>query len=198
VAELPELFRFKCASHRYTDDTNSTHFKWNNPLVCRVSARCNHGLTGSKQVYLAWRWVYSRTTSHQLLIHSILNIIINHFKFKVINKHCLTRQAKHACQVHSGRKLTRDYTRREGWHHTQPVVWHHSGGSLPAGDGSHSTDQQNGTEVGHAELSVGFSRVIPEKFTSKTEYTNTQQGLPGSGLYFAHNQTHESFKWFWV
>jgi hypothetical protein len=38
VAELAELFRFKCASHRYTADTNSTHFKRNNPLVCRVFA----------------------------------------------------------------------------------------------------------------------------------------------------------------
>jgi hypothetical protein len=53
VAEPPELFRLKCASHHYTADTNSTHFKRNNPLVCRVSARCNHGSTGSKQVYLA-------------------------------------------------------------------------------------------------------------------------------------------------
>jgi hypothetical protein len=88
VAEQPELFRFKCTSHRYTDDTNSSHFKWNNPLVCRVSARCNHGLTRSKQVYLARRRVYSRTAPHQPLIHSILNIITNHFKLKVINKHC--------------------------------------------------------------------------------------------------------------
>jgi hypothetical protein len=77
-------------------------------------------------------------------------------------------------------KSTRDYTRREGGHHTQPEVWRHSGGSLPAGDGSHSTDQPNGTEVGHAVLSVGFSKVIPKNFTSKTEYTNTQQGLTGS------------------
>jgi hypothetical protein len=45
-----ELFRFKCASHRYTDDTNSTHFKRHNPLVCRVSARYNHGSKGSMQV----------------------------------------------------------------------------------------------------------------------------------------------------
>jgi hypothetical protein len=173
VAEPPELFRLECASPCYTADTNSTHSKRNNPLVYRVSARCNHGSTGSKQVYLAWRRVYSRTTAHQFLIHSILNIITNRFKFKVINKHCLKQQAKHACQVHSGRKLTRDYTRREGWHHTQSIVWRHSGGLLPAGDGSHSTDQPNGTEVGHAGLSVGFSRVIPEKQTSKTEYTNT-------------------------
>jgi hypothetical protein len=53
-------------------------------------------------------------------------------------------------------------------------------GSLLAGDGSHSTNQPNGTEVGHAGLSMGFSRVIPEKQTSKTEYTNTQQDLTGS------------------
>jgi hypothetical protein len=32
---------------------------------------------------------------------------------------------------------------------------------MPAGDGSHSMDQPNGTEVGHAGLSVGFSKVIP-------------------------------------
>jgi hypothetical protein len=48
VAEPPELFRLKCASHRYLDDTKSTHFKQNNSLVCRVSARYNHGSTGSK------------------------------------------------------------------------------------------------------------------------------------------------------
>jgi hypothetical protein len=64
VAEPPKLFRLKCASHRYTSDTNSTHFKWNNPLVCRVTARYNHGSTGSKQVYLARRRVYNRTIAH--------------------------------------------------------------------------------------------------------------------------------------
>jgi hypothetical protein len=51
VAESPELFQFKCASHRCSADTNSMHFKRNNPLVCRVSARYNHGSTGSKQVH---------------------------------------------------------------------------------------------------------------------------------------------------
>jgi hypothetical protein len=59
VAELPELFRLKCTSYRYTADTNSMHFKRNNPLVCRVSARCNHGSTRSKQVYLARRRVHN-------------------------------------------------------------------------------------------------------------------------------------------
>jgi hypothetical protein len=53
VAEPPELFQLNCASHRYTADNNSMHFKRNNPLVCRVSTRYNQGSTGSKQVYLA-------------------------------------------------------------------------------------------------------------------------------------------------
>jgi hypothetical protein len=106
VSELPELCRFKCASHRYTADTNSTYFKRNNPLVCRVSARYNHGSTGSKQVHLARRRVYNHTSAHQLLIYRILNIITNRFKFKVnLYKHGLKRQAKHACQVHSGRRI---------------------------------------------------------------------------------------------
>jgi hypothetical protein len=33
--------------------------------------------------------------------------------------------------------------------------------------------------------------VIPEKDTSKTEYSNTQQGLPGIGYTLARNETHE-------
>jgi hypothetical protein len=79
------------------------------------------------------------------------------------------------------RKQTCDYFRRNGGHHAQPKAWCHTGGSLPAGDGSHSTDQPKGTEVGHAGLSVGFSKVIPANGTSKTEYSNTQQGLPEIG-----------------
>jgi hypothetical protein len=58
---------------------------------------------------------------------------------------------------------------------------------MPTGDGSHSTDQPKGIEVGHAGLSVGFSKLIPEGFTSKTEYTNTQQGLPEIGYTLARN-----------
>jgi hypothetical protein len=95
-------------------------------------------------------------------MHRILNIITNHFKLKVIYKHCLRRQAKRLVQVHSGKKIhTRLHTSRR-LRPTQPEVWHHSGGSLLAGDGSHSTDQPNGIEVGHAEPSVGFSKVKPE------------------------------------
>jgi hypothetical protein len=52
---------------------------------------------------------------------------------------------------------------------------------VPAGDGSHSTDQPKGTDVGHTRLSVGFSKVIPETDIGKAEYSNTQQGLPGAG-----------------
>jgi hypothetical protein len=81
-----------------------------------------------------------------------------------------------ACSESQRKKLTRD--------HTQPKTWHHSGGSLPAGDGSHSTDQPNRTENGQAGLSVWFSQAIPERQTSKTEYANTQQGLT---VYLTHN-----------
>jgi hypothetical protein len=59
--------------------------------------------------------------------------------------------------------------------------------SLPAGDGSHSTDQPKGTDVGHAGLSMEFSKVIPETDTSKDEYSNTQQGLPEFGCTLARN-----------
>jgi hypothetical protein len=71
MAEPPELFRLKCASHRYTAIVDSTHFKRNNSLVCRVSARYNHGSSGSKQVYLARRRVHNHTVAHQLLIQNI-------------------------------------------------------------------------------------------------------------------------------
>jgi hypothetical protein len=106
VAEPPELFRLKCASHWYTADINSMHFKQNNSLVCRVSARYNHCSTGSKQVYLARRWVYNHITAHQLLIYRSLNIITHRFKLKVnLYKYCLKWQAKQVLQVHSGRKI---------------------------------------------------------------------------------------------
>jgi hypothetical protein len=188
VAEPPELFRLKCASHRYTANTNSTHFKWNNPLVCRVSARCNHGSTGSKPVYLAPRRVYSRTIAHQLLLHRILNIITNCFKLKVIYNHCLKQQAKHACQVNSGRKKfnTRLHTSRRLTPHSARSMASFrrvtaSRGRIPL----HGPAKWN---RGWPCWTIrGFSRVIPEKFTSKTEYTNTQQGLPRLRVYLAHN-----------
>jgi hypothetical protein len=55
----------------------------NNPLVCRVSARYNHGSTGSKQVYLARRRVYNHRTAHQLLIYRYSNIITNQVQTSV-------------------------------------------------------------------------------------------------------------------
>jgi hypothetical protein len=78
-------------------------------------------------------------------------------------------------------------TRRDDRHHTQPKVWHHSKGTLPAGDGFHSMDQPGGTEKGQEGLASGVSRGIPEIKSSKTKYTNTQQGLPGIRVYLAHN-----------
>jgi hypothetical protein len=58
---------------------------------------------------------------------------------------------------------------------------------VPAGDGSHSTDQPKGMDVGHTRLSVGFSKVIPETDIGKAEYSNTQQGLPDFGYTLARN-----------
>jgi hypothetical protein len=58
---------------------------------------------------------------------------------------------------------------------------------VPAADGSHSTDQPKGTDVGHTRLSVGFSKVIPETDIRKAEHSNTQQGLPGVGYTLARN-----------
>jgi hypothetical protein len=55
-------------------------------------------------------------------------------------------------------KLTCDYTRRGGEHHTQPEVWSHSGGSLPAEDGSHSTDQQKGQKLAMQDYPWGSQR----------------------------------------
>ena len=61
-------------------------------------------------------------------------------------------------------------------------AWYHSSGSLPAEDGSHSTDQPEGKEQGQVRLAVWSSKLIPEKgFNSKAEYTNTQQDLIVNG-----------------
>jgi hypothetical protein len=56
-----------------------------------------------------------------------------------------------------------------------------------AGDGSHSTDQPGGTAKGQDALSAWFTAGIPESSSSKTEYTNTQQDLPGLGYTLALN-----------
>jgi hypothetical protein len=111
---LPQL---KCASHHYIADTNSMHFKRNNPLVYRVSARCNHGSTGSKQVYLARRRVHNHITTHQLLIYIIMNIITNHFKLKYTYRNIVsnnklnslprfTAEEKIYARLHTSRRLT--------------------------------------------------------------------------------------------
>jgi hypothetical protein len=90
VAEPLELFRLKCANDHYAALIISTHFKRNNPLVCQVSARYNHGSTGSKQAYLARRRVYNRRTTHQLLIYRYPNIITNQVQTQInLYKLCL-------------------------------------------------------------------------------------------------------------
>jgi hypothetical protein len=110
------------------------------------------------------RWVYNHTTAHQLLIHRKLNIITNRFNFNTCIQTLFWNHK--LCKLvgsHNGRKIvTRLHTSRKLTPNLAQT-WCYSGGSLPAGDGSHSTDQPNGTEIGHAEPSVGFSRVIPEK-----------------------------------
>ena len=59
---------------------------------------------------------------------------------------------------------------------------YHSSGSLPAEDGSHSTDQPGGKEQGQDKLAIWSSKLIPEKaFNSKAEYSNTQQDLTFNG-----------------
>ena len=59
---------------------------------------------------------------------------------------------------------------------------YHSSGSLPAGDGSQSTDQPEGKEQGQVRLAIWSSKLIPEKgFNSKVEYSNTQQDLTVNG-----------------
>jgi hypothetical protein len=48
-------------------------------------------------------------------------------------------------------------------------------------------DQPKGTDVGHAGLSMGLSKVKPATDTSKAEHSDTQQGLPGFGYILARN-----------
>ena len=59
---------------------------------------------------------------------------------------------------------------------------YHSSGSLPAEDGSHSTDQPGGKEQGQVRLAIWSPKLIPEKgINSKAECTNTQQDLTING-----------------
>jgi hypothetical protein len=63
---------------------------------------------------------------------------------------------------------------------------HHSVSPMLVGDGSHATDQPSERARGQGKGSVGALKTLPEKhIASKTEYTNTQQGLPGIGYTFS-------------
>jgi hypothetical protein len=111
VAEPPELFRFKCANDRRPTVISLTHFKRNNPLVCRVSARFNHSSTGSKQVYLARRRVYNHRRAHQLLIYSHTYIITNRVQISKFIQTVFKRTSVTACPNSQRKeKFSRLYT----------------------------------------------------------------------------------------
>jgi hypothetical protein len=57
------------------------------------------------------------------------------------------------------------------------------GGVYVGRDGSHSTDQPSGRGLGHGTGRTESSGGLPEqKSQGKTEYSNTQQGLPSYGI----------------
>jgi hypothetical protein len=104
VAEPPELFRLKCASHHCPADANSTYFKRNNPLVCRVSARYNHGSTGrftshEGEFTITAPLINFQVTETQILLQAFLKLNVN------LYKQCLKWQATQLAQVYSGRKI---------------------------------------------------------------------------------------------
>jgi hypothetical protein len=64
-------------------------------------------------------------------------------------------------------------------YHDETRTRYHSALSSLAGDASHSTNQPGGRVHGQVKLATISSKFLPENIaTSKTEYTNTQQGLP--------------------
>ena len=78
--------------------------------------------------------------------------------------------------------------RKHDGYNTSPKEYHASPskvsliGALPAGDGSHSTDQPEGKDQGQVRLEVWSSKLVPETgFNSKAEYTNTQQDITVNG-----------------
>ena len=76
---------------------------------------------------------------------------------------------------HDGYNTSQKYTK-------EAQARYHSSGSLPAEDGSHSTDQPGGKEQGQDRLAIWSSKLIHENgFNSKAEYSNTQQDLTVNG-----------------
>jgi hypothetical protein len=96
--------------------------------------------------------------------------------------HVQTDKRNSLSKLTAEEKVLRDYTRREDGRQAKPRAWCHSGGSVPAGDGSHSTDQPKGTDVGHTKLSVGFSKVIPEKTLARLSILILSKAYPGLGI----------------
>jgi hypothetical protein len=80
VAEPPELHRLKYASPL---SRVPTYFERCNPLVCRVSARYNHGSTGSMQVFPRTKANLQLQHNSSLLIYKHVNIITSHVQLQI-------------------------------------------------------------------------------------------------------------------
>ena len=66
--------------------------------------------------------------------------------------------------------------------------------SAPTEEPSHSTDQPGGNWHGQVKLATMSSKGIPKNSaTGKTEYTNTQQGLPVIGYTLVRLLDMQSF-----
>jgi hypothetical protein len=102
VAEPPELHRLKYASPL---SRAPTYFKQCNPLGCRVSARYNHGSTGSMQVFPRTKASLQLQHNSSPLIYKHVNIITSHVQLQPnLYKRCLNGQARRLVYIHSGKE----------------------------------------------------------------------------------------------
>ena len=140
MAEPPELSRVKCAGHHHKGNTDSNALQTEQFLVCRVTSRYNH-------------WISDRTSiprtkaSPEILQPHILQHKHNSYYKLVQSIITDTKSVKHYTR-HKFKVQSRKATERkhDGYNTSQKdtklaQARYHSSGSLPAGDGSHSTDQ---------------------------------------------------------
>jgi hypothetical protein len=127
-------------------------------------------------------------TTHQLLNHRILHIITKHSDLSRLIQTLFKRQAKQLVHVHSGSKINARLHSLRKWtpHSARSMESFRrvtsSRGWMPL----HGPAKRNRGWPCRTIRGV-FEGYTWKKFTSKTEYTNTQQGLPGIRVYFAHN-----------
>jgi hypothetical protein len=81
VVEPSELFRLKCTSYRYTADTNSMHFKPNNPLVVESPPNATT-VQQDQSRFISHEGEFTITYSSPTFNYRILNIITNRFKLR--------------------------------------------------------------------------------------------------------------------